>query len=195
MSCRVARGKKSQTIQIGKSGFVNCRSTSGTHYARPAHIRNRTSFPSMFKRIQKKQKKAELEEELGLDDDVKQTLGLGMHDTDTDESESESDSESEFGEDIAGDLGIGVDGGAGEDSEGVEEDAEEDEEENGLELEGTPPMTLDVALRSPIYSISLDSDVRTCLVCARKLLKNSKMVEVHLKSGVRLAHHVLVLAH
>jgi hypothetical protein len=55
----------------------------------------------MFKRVAKRVKRKEEEEALGLDEDMKEALG--MHDTDSDESESDSseddDSQSEAGSD------------------------------------------------------------------------------------------------
>ena len=50
----------------------------------------------MFKRIEKKAKKRKRDEELGLDDEAKQVLGL--QDTDSDESESDSDLGSDSGD-------------------------------------------------------------------------------------------------
>lgn len=156
-----------------------------------AHAHHFTSLPSrscrtMFKRLQRKQTKVELEEELGIDDDTKHALGLGMHDTDSDESDSESDSDGEL------DAGLGADGAGSLNVEDVEGDGDGDEDEDEMEdfeledqLDDRPPVTLDEALRNPIYSISLDSDIRSCLVCPRKLLKNNKMVELHLGSAVR----------
>jgi hypothetical protein len=54
----------------------------------------------MFKRVAKRVKRKEDEEALGLDEDMKEALG--MHDTDSDESESDSsgdESNSEAGSD------------------------------------------------------------------------------------------------
>ena len=141
----------------------------------------------MFKRIQKKQKKTELEEELGLDDDTKQALGLGNVDTDTDESESEpeSDSDGQYGDSLR--VGTGADTEILEVEEGGEEEDGSDTGGSDIDeqLDGEPPLTLDEALRNPVYSPYPDKDERSCLVCPHKRLKGGKMVDVHLQSGVR----------
>jgi hypothetical protein len=48
-------------------------------------------------------------------------------------------------------------------------------------------MTLEEALRDPIYLVSMDPEVKACVVCPGKLLKNFKMSGVHLSSHVRVS--------
>lgn len=149
----------------------------------------------MFKRIAKKVKRKERDEELGLDEETKQVLGL--HDTDSDESESDSSlgsdsdsdasEESDFDEGSEGDMKMEWLGAERYDSE-----EEGDSDDSGLDLEEDfdededPPMSLDEATKKPIYLTSTDPDIHVCIVCPKKALKNAKMVEVHLKSAVRL---------
>jgi hypothetical protein len=61
----------------------------------------------MFKRAARRVKKKEREEALGLDEDMKEVLG--MHDTDSEESNSDSDS----------DGGSESNSGSGSDSDGM----------------------------------------------------------------------------
>ena len=141
----------------------------------------------MFKRIEKRIRKKEKEEELGLDEDTKEMLG--MNDTDSDESDSSSDSDSDGGSE---DEGLHAMGGAqlgGSDEEDGEEGGEEegsepasDEEDEDEDEE--PPMSVSEALQNPLYLVSLEPEVKACVVCPGKLLKNPTMIDVHLKSGV-----------
>lgn len=127
----------------------------------------------MFKRVEKRRRKKEEEEELGLDDDMKDVLG--MQDTDSDESNSESeDSDSEAGDEVGSNAGSGAEGEDGEESE---EEEDESEAEN-------PEISVQDALDDPVYLVSLDPDVKACIVCPGKLLKNAKMIDVHMISGV-----------
>ncbi|GLB40350.1 hypothetical protein LshimejAT787_0802210 [Lyophyllum shimeji] len=79
----------------------------------------------MFKRVEKRRRKREEEEELGLDEDMKEVLG--MHDTDSEESASDSDESS----DGAGSSVVSVDGAfeEGEDLDEVDDASESGEEE------------------------------------------------------------------
>ncbi|KAF8896466.1 hypothetical protein BD779DRAFT_587819 [Infundibulicybe gibba] len=123
----------------------------------------------MFKRIEKRRRKKEEEEDLGLDEDMKEVLGL--HDTDSDESESDSD------QSVADDDPEGKD-----DSPSIEEtDSGASEADDNSDSE--PMITVKEALRDPIYLVSLQPDVKACIVCPGKLLKGSKMVELHCKSN------------
>ncbi|KAG2341791.1 hypothetical protein BDR05DRAFT_964803 [Suillus weaverae] len=120
----------------------------------------------MFKRVEKKRKKLEEEEELGIDEDMKEFMGF--NDTDSDESASDSDSSSD-GHSDADQLQSG------------EEDLEE-EDEDGDEMEDDddePPILLSEALRDPIYVVSLDPDVRACILCKGKIIKSTQMSTVH----------------
>jgi hypothetical protein len=134
----------------------------------------------MFKRVEKRRRKKEEEEELGLDEDMKEVLG--MQDTDSDESDSDSDSDSERGLDTGNEEG-GSDAGDNEE-EGAEissDEGDEDAEENEAK---TPELSVQDALDDPIYLMSLEPDIKACIVCPTKLLKHPKMIEVHKASNV-----------
>ena len=143
----------------------------------------------MFKRIEKKAKKRKRDEELGLDDEAKQVLGL--QDTDSDESESDSDLGSDSGD---GEDGSDSDSGSeaemltewlGEDNDsGDELRSDEEGLDSEDEFEDDPPLSLGEATNDPIYQTSEDYDMQACIVCPQKALKNPKMVEVHLQSTV-----------
>ncbi|KAJ6512950.1 hypothetical protein C8R45DRAFT_330500 [Mycena sanguinolenta] len=123
----------------------------------------------MFKRVDKRRRKQEEEEELGLDEDTREVLGL--NDTDSDESDSDSDDSDSDGE--------GAEEGA--DPEGDEE-AEEDEadEDSSDEDEGEePPISVEEALRDPVYVVSIEPDVKACIACPGKLLKNAEILKLH----------------
>lgn len=144
----------------------------------------------MFKRVQKRQRKQEKEEELGLDSEMKEVLGL--QDTDSEESDSSSDegaSESEGAEEevdgsesIAEDLEQGLD------------EVDEDGSEASSEADKFPPMSVTEAVRDPLYLVSMDPEVRACILCPGKYLKNPRMSEVHKSSKVStlscLLHHL-----
>jgi hypothetical protein len=136
----------------------------------------------MFKRVEKRRRKKEEEEELGLDEDMKEVLG--MQDTDSDESDSDSDSDSDSERGL--DIGNEDDGGDVGDSEeeGAEisaDEGDEDAEENGAK---TPELSVQDALDDPIYLVSLEPDIKACIACPTKLLKHPKMIEVHKASNV-----------
>ncbi|KAG2138307.1 hypothetical protein DEU56DRAFT_340082 [Suillus clintonianus] len=127
----------------------------------------------MFKRVEKKRKKLEEEEELGIDEDMKEFMGF--NDTDSDESASDSDSSSDGHSDAdplqsdEEDLEQAGDGNENED-EMDDDDASDGEE---------PPILLSEALRDPIYVVSLDPDVRACILCKGKVIKGTQMSTVH----------------
>lgn len=147
----------------------------------------------MFKRIAKKQKKQKRDEELGLDEETKQVFG--MQDTDSDESDSGSSSASGSGltseDDSDEEGGSEIEDGAGLQTEylAADDDGSEDEggsDEEGLDLDDESPMSISEAVEDPIYVSSMEPmEMRACIVCPNKMLKNNTMVEVHLKSGVR----------
>lgn len=136
----------------------------------------------MFKRVEKRRRKKEEEEELGLDEDMKEVLG--MQDTDSDESDSDSDSDSDSERALdAGNEEGGSDAGDNEE-EGAEISSDEgdgDAEENEAK---TPGLSVQDALDDPVYLMSLEPDVKACIVCPTKLLKHPKMIEVHKASNV-----------
>ncbi|KAJ7261723.1 hypothetical protein B0H12DRAFT_1217660 [Mycena haematopus] len=136
----------------------------------------------MFKRVDKRRRKQEEEKELGLDDDAREVLGL--NDTDSDESDSDSD-ESESEAD-------GAEEGAdseGADSEGAEE-ADEDEDSSDEEDREEPPISVEEALQDPVYVVSLEPDVKACIACPGKLLKNAEILKLHRASKACLRAYI-----
>lgn len=126
----------------------------------------------MFKRVEKKRKKLEEEEELGIDEDMKGFMGF--NDTDSDESASDSDSGSDKHSDadqFQSDEEDLEEAGYEDGDEMEEDDASDDEEET--------PILLSEALRDPIYIVSLDPDVRACILCKGKVIKGTQMSTVH----------------
>ncbi|KAJ7158496.1 hypothetical protein C8R46DRAFT_393131 [Mycena filopes] len=122
----------------------------------------------MFKRVEKRRRKQEEEEELGLDEDAKDVLGL--NDTDSDESESDSENSESDAEGGAG-VNEEAEGEEGEDEdEGSSEEEEEDDE---------PPISVAEALRDPVYVVSIQPDVKACIVCPGKLLKKPEILTLH----------------
>ncbi|KAI0090147.1 hypothetical protein BDY19DRAFT_905203 [Irpex rosettiformis] len=137
----------------------------------------------MFKRVQKRMRKREREEELGLDGDMKDVLGL--QDTDSDESDSSSeqedssdaDSQNGADEDEEVDDGEFVELGredGGPDVSDMDPDDDDDDDEGGI-----PEMSVTEAVKNPVYIVSLQPKVEACILCPGKLLKNQKMSEVH----------------
>ena len=122
----------------------------------------------MFKRVEKRRRKREEEEELGLDEDAKELLGL--HDTDSAESDTGSESDSQ-----ADDDEVLVEG-----AEAVEGD---DESEPG-DADEESPITVEEALKDPIYLISLEPTVHGCILCKSKIIKNAQMATLHRNSTV-----------
>jgi len=125
----------------------------------------------MFKRVDKRRRKKEEEEKLGLDEEVKEILGI--QDTDSEESESESDSDESEEEDSAVDEEVN----SGEDED--DDDEEEDEDED-------PSLTVDQALKDPLYIVSILPDVKACIVCPGKFLKSVKMAQLHRTSNAHI---------
>lgn len=132
----------------------------------------------MFKRVEKRRRKKEEEEELGLDEDMKEVLGI--HDTDSEESDSDSE-QSDSEDDVVGG------GDENDEEEELEEgDLEEGSDDGGEESaseDGEPAITVQEALRDPVYLISLQPEVKGCIACPGKLLKGGKMVGVHRTSN------------
>ncbi|KAH0585241.1 hypothetical protein H2248_008485 [Termitomyces sp. 'cryptogamus'] len=129
----------------------------------------------MFKRVQKRRRKREEEEELGLDEDMKQVLGI--NDTDSEESASDSD---DSGSD-------GAESSSNEKDQDLDEqdrlfDQFQFQEESEEEAE-IPVISVREALRDPVYIISLEPSVKGCIVCPGKILKGAKMVELHRASN------------
>ncbi|KAJ7455214.1 hypothetical protein B0H11DRAFT_2287596 [Mycena galericulata] len=121
----------------------------------------------MFKRVEKRRRKQEEEEELGLDAEMKDVLGIN----DTDSEESESDSESD-GEDAEG-------GGTEGEADEEEEEEESDDSSEDSDAAEEPPISVEEALRDPVYIVSLQPDVKACIVCPGKLLKSTEVLNTH----------------
>ena len=142
----------------------------------------------MFKRVEKRRRKKEEEEELGLDEDMKEILGI--QETDSEESASDSDDDSNDG---PSDGGEGVEfvriEGAGDDEGGDEEDQDADEDDSEEEeKEEDPNVTVSQALNDPVYVVSVLPEVKACIVCPGKLLKGVKMVQLHRTSKASRFH-------
>ncbi|CAA7266833.1 unnamed protein product [Cyclocybe aegerita] len=138
----------------------------------------------MLKRVEKRRRKKQEEEEIGLDEDMKEILG--MHDTDSDESTSESGSGGSSGQEDEEDDGMDP----GVDAEEALSD-EEDEEDKDGDAEEDPEVSVGQALKDPVYVVSVMPEVRACIVCPGKLLKGIKMVDLHRTSNactLSLAH-------
>jgi hypothetical protein len=140
----------------------------------------------MFKRVEKRRRKKEEEEELGLDEDMKEILGI--QETDSEESASDSDDHSDGDSSDEGEgmeeNGVGGEdeGGGDEEGESADEDDGEEEEE---EEEEDPNVTVSQALKDPLYVVSVLPEVKACIICPGKLLKGAKMVQTHRESNAR----------
>ncbi|KAF9468000.1 hypothetical protein BDZ94DRAFT_1318120 [Collybia nuda] len=121
----------------------------------------------MFKRVEKRRRKRAEEEELGLDNNMKEVLGI--HDTDSEESDSDSD-QSLSGDSDRGELDE-------DPSESFLDDGDVDEG-GSASLNEELVITVQEALRDPVYLISLQPDVKACIVCPGKLLKGGKMAHI-----------------
>jgi hypothetical protein len=145
----------------------------------------------MFKRIEKKIKKKQEEEELGLDEDMKDVLGL--NDTDSDESsdsESDEDGSDSANENDDDDVEMGNRGdyvNSGDEGASVEEDESEDEAEDGSdddEEDGYPNITIAQALLDPLYVPSKSQpESKSCVACPHKVLRAPQQPS-HLASQV-----------
>lgn len=113
----------------------------------------------MFKRVEKRRKRRDEEEKLGLDEETKEILGLN----ETDSEESDTGSESGEGDQAGDDLPSVQDGEC--DSEG--------------DVDEEPPMSIEETLKNPVYLISLDPTVHGCVLCRGKIIKNAEMAVVH----------------
>ncbi|KAN0120719.1 hypothetical protein V8E52_003988 [Russula decolorans] len=144
----------------------------------------------MFKRVDRRRKRKEKEERLGLDEDQ---LGVfGLHHTDSSESESDSsDSASTSSSD-----GLATQSkkkrkreasppSYDEDSE--DEDGEpatdEDEDEGNSDHGLHPRLTIASALKEPIRP-DIESEEWVCAFCPGKSLKHVAMVKVHEASRI-----------
>ncbi|KAI0319205.1 hypothetical protein OF83DRAFT_1170405 [Amylostereum chailletii] len=156
----------------------------------------------MFKRVDRRLRRKEEEEQLGINEEMKEVMGL--NDTDSSESESESDSSTDSdsgvgsgsGEQSNSDTPVGgsilkkalgkslkrkrvqVEDAEETDQESADEEPSSEEVEEGEEDEDEG-VSIASALREPIHVVSLDPDIRACVFCPGKSLKNPRMIEVH----------------
>jgi hypothetical protein len=148
----------------------------------------------MFKRVDRRRKRKENEERLGLDEEV-----FGLYHTDSSESESDSSDSASTSSSSEGDStqsrkkrkrgsSLPSYDESGEDEDG-EPAADDEEDEEGSSGHGThPPLTIASALKEPIRLILPHSEVWACVFCPGKSLKRAAMVKVHEASRVRRPH-------
>ncbi|KAI6155206.1 hypothetical protein BKA82DRAFT_991906 [Pisolithus tinctorius] len=129
----------------------------------------------MFKRVERRRKRRGDEEKLGLDEETRELLGFNETDSDESETETESGEDNQAGDDLVSVL-------SGEhDSEGdIDEDEDEDEES---------PISIEEALKDPVYLISIDPTVYGCVLCRGKIIKNADMAAVHKGSIAHKRHY------
>jgi hypothetical protein len=146
----------------------------------------------MFKRVDRRRKRKEFEESLGLDDDERGVFGL--HDTDSSESESDASESASTSSSATSSHGHRIQPknkqkrGAfspsdNESGESVTDD--EEDEEGGSEHQVTPHLTVASALDEPVRLICPDPEAWVCAFCPGKVLKHAAMVKVHEASRVR----------
>jgi hypothetical protein len=144
----------------------------------------------MFKRVDRRRKRKETEERLGLDEEV-----FGLYHTDSSESESDSsDSASTSSSDEhrtqsrkkrkRGSSPPSYDEGD-EDGDGAPATDDEEDEEGSSDHGTHPPLTIASALKEPVRLILPHSEVWVCVFCPGKTLKHGAMVKVHEASRVR----------
>ena len=180
--------KLARCIHWGRKKSAACRS-------RGSLAKNDTAsghHPTMFKRVDRRRKRKENEERLGLDED--QWGVFGLHHTDSSESESDSsDSASTSSSDghstkkrKRGASPQSYDESS-EEEDGESEPASDDEEdEEGSNDHGTHrSLTIASALKEPIRPIDPHSEAWMCVLCPGKTLKHATMVKVHETSRVR----------
>ena len=151
----------------------------------------------MFKRVEKKLAKKKNEEELGFTEEIKEVIGLN----DVDSNDSSSDETDASGSTssprltskrkrlLDDELGPSSDAASEGQGSGASDDPEDDDEdEPGVQ------MTVEEVLHDPLYIISLQPDIRGCIVCPQKLLKNDTMASVHTNSQVCRAHSSNLMA-
>jgi hypothetical protein len=144
----------------------------------------------MLKRVEKHLKRKEREDELGLDEETKDILGL--NDTDSDESDSENDSDEGSDERVILNESEDDDVEVDEAEEGYDAIASE-EEPDGEYRDERGLVTISEGLHKPIFIVSLDPDIKECIVCPGKVLKGPTMVEKHKTSNACTLHLSLTL--
>jgi len=144
----------------------------------------------MFKRVEKKLAKKKKDEELGFSEEIKEAIGLIDSDSDDSSSDESEASSSTSNLPVPSKrkrlLDDGLDASSDVNSEGqgsgAADDPEDYEDEPGVQ------MSVEEALHDPLYIISIQPDIRGCIICPRKLLKNNTMTSVHMKSQVCHIH-------
>jgi len=152
----------------------------------------------MFKRLDRRHKRKEAEERLGLDEEEREVFGL--HDTDSSESGSDSSESASASSSSSPTLSDGHGtrsrrnkrkrGASPSDKSGDDEDGEpaaDDELEGNSGRAINPPGTLTIssALREPVRLIRSHPEAWVCAFCPGKVLKHGSMVKVHEASRVR----------
>ncbi|KAF9052455.1 hypothetical protein BDZ89DRAFT_1153835 [Hymenopellis radicata] len=127
----------------------------------------------MFKRVDRRLKRKAEQEELGIDSELKEALGI----PETDSDESESDDDSDDGDD-------GQD--ENQDDDANDEDDPADEQSSSDEADEDVDMTVKQVLVNPLHPSPSNPDITKCFICPGKLLKNETMIQLHLKSK----HHI-----
>ena len=145
----------------------------------------------MFKRVDRRRKREEKQERLGLDEDQLEVFGL--HHTDSSESESDSSASTSSSDGHATqsrkrkrEVSQSPYDEDDEDEDG--EPATGDEEDGGDSDHGHLPLTIASALKDPIRPDS-DSETWVCALCPGKTLKHAAMVRVHEGSRVRINYN------
>lgn len=153
----------------------------------------------MFKRVDRRRKRKEIEESLGLDDDERGVFGL--HDTDSSESESDASESASTSSSATSSDGRriklknkrkrGASSPSNDESSENEDDelepvTDDEEDEDGNSEHGTTPLlTIASALQEPVRLICPDPEAWVCAFCPGKILKHAAMVKVHEASRVR----------
>ena len=134
----------------------------------------------MFKRVEKKLAKKKKEEELGITEEVKEAIGLNDVDSDDSTSDESEASSSSSTPKVPSKRKRSLEDGSDEGYDAVSEenDAEDDDGEPGVQ------MTVEETLHNPLYIVSIQPDIRGCIVCPHKTLKNGTMASVHTTSQV-----------
>jgi len=137
----------------------------------------------MFKRVEKRLKRREEEEKLGIDDETRDVLGL--NDTDSEESESDSDLSLSDAFQDENDLESSEDEGevwGGIRVDEMDGDEEEEEEGKGPRHIAFPIFTTQQALDDPIYAHPTQDNAQLCSICPGKTLISAQSISQHLAS-------------
>ena len=163
--------------------------TCGSFASFALHLRNPSPPRKMFKRVEKKLAKKKKEKELGITEEIREAIGLNDVDSDSSSSHDSEDSSSTASPRIQSqrkrlldddEPDATSDVSSEKQALGASDDAEDDEDED----EPGVQMTVEEALHNPLFIISIQPDIRGCIVCPRKLLKNDIMASVHTSSQV-----------